>query len=71
MIIGREIKKIVGLDDIDGIEHFAVIWSKPGNELEIEGDEVLKGPYRVVGVVIAPITKKGKKKKVDKGKKVE
>ena len=71
MIIGKKIKKVVGVDLIEGTEHFALLWEKPANRLDIEGIPGLDGTFEIVGLVLTPAMsradlKKRKKKSLDK-----
>ena len=71
MIIGKKIKKVVGVDLIEGIEHFALLWERASNRLDIEGIPGLDGTYEIVGLVLTPALsraelKKRKKKTLDK-----
>lgn len=57
MIIGKQVKHLVKIEPIDGIQYLGIIWNNPGGELFLEG---ISGKKRIVGLIL---TEEGKKKK--------
>jgi hypothetical protein len=64
MIIGKPIKKIIGMESFEDKECFGIIWKHKGQAIDIEGMVGVDGRFEVIGLVVTPmLEKKGKAKK--------